>query len=179
MTTYEYLKLGNFGIKLEPESPGNDEIDFLIEVAADIPKKMEDLDNVDPDFLASRCLAAWFTTTGLLTCALGYSGWREVEAQSVLGRLMVNSTTPVTIRKDSVRSIEEYTSSQERYKTALAYVEFYAGMKKGFEAGHYWAKAKEAALNADKKKAGYDVHELQRTQTQELEEQVDSGLSFD
>ena len=92
---------------------------------------------------------------------------------------MVNSTTPVTIRKDSVRSIEEYTSSQERYKTALAYVEFYAGMKKGFEAGHYWAKAKEAALNADKKKAGYDVHELQRTQTQELEEQVDSGLSFD
>jgi hypothetical protein len=180
MNTHEYLKLNQFGIALEPNSPGHHEIDFLIEVASEIPKKMEDLDNIDPAYLASRCLAALFTTNDFYAESLAWSGWREVEAQAVLGRLLIDSAIPVTIRKDSVRSDQQYTSSQEKYKTALAYVEFYAGMKKGFEAGHYWAKAKEAAINADKKKAGYDVHEPQRTPTQESEgKQLKSELTFD
>ena len=180
MTTHEYLKLEQFGIALEPNSPGVHEIDFLVEVASEIPKRMEDLDNMDPGIVASRCLAALFITNDFYAEALAWSGWREVEAQSVLGKLMADSAVPVTIRKDSVRSDNKYTSSQEKYKTALAYVEFYAGMKKGFEAGHYWAKAKEAAINADKKKAGYDVHELSRTQTQESESKSRSSeLTFD
>jgi hypothetical protein len=180
MTTHEYLKLSQFGIALEPNSPGNHEIDFLIEVASEIPKRMEDLDNIAPEAIASRCLAALFRTNELYAEALAWSGWREVEVQAVLGKLLVDSDVPVTIRKDSVRSDQLYRSSQENYKTALAYVEFYAGMKKGFEAGHYWAKAKEAAINADKKSAGYDVHELKRTQTQESGSQSHrSELTFD
>jgi hypothetical protein len=178
MITYDYLKFNSLGIQNEPNSPGYHEIDFLLEVAAMIPKKMEDLENVDPEILASSCLAALFTVSRYHAEALAWCGWREVEAQSILGKLMIASEMQVTIRKDSVRSDQKYVDSQNKFKTAMAYTEFYSGLKKGFEAGHYWARSKEAAANAEMRKSGYDVHEQKNT-IEQKQQQQSSELSFD
>jgi hypothetical protein len=179
MTTHEYLKLNDFGITLEPNSPGYHEIDFLIEVASEIPKKMEDLDDMDPQILASRCLAAMLTTTAFHAEALAWCGWREVEAQTTLGRLMASSQIPVTIRKDAVKADEKYEISQNKYKTASAYVEFYVGMKKGFEAGHYWAREKEKAMNEGMKRSGYDSKDLNKPKIESYENEPSGNLTFD
>ena len=175
MNTHEYLKLAEFGIELEPHSPGHDNIDLLIEVASEIPKQMEDLDNIDPATLASRCLAAKFEADTLYSRAVAWNGWREVAAQSALGKLLIDSETPVTIRKDSVKSDEKYINSQHSLKTATAYVEFYAGMKKGFEAAHYWARSKEEEVSSGTKKSGYEPHENKQKKP---EQEAASDLTY-
>src|ERR1035437_6035232 len=104
---YDYLNFKSLNIEVESNDPGNDDIEFLLEVASEIPKNLLDLDDINPELLATRCLSAVFTSSKLYAFSKLWHGLKERELFGILGKLLSESEEPVTIKKDIAKSNEQ------------------------------------------------------------------------
>ncbi len=165
---YDYLNLKEIDVELNPhQEPGKDDISFLIQVAQQIPKNQQDIDNLEAGQLASYCLAAFQRSGELLSKATLWLGYKKIELDSIYGSLISESERPATITKEISKSDSNYIKAAKEHEKAKSYVEFYTGLMSSFEKGHYWAKSKEQANAIENKMSGYDVHEIKQGGKQE------------
>ncbi len=110
---YDYLNLKEIDIELNPhqQEPGKDDISFLVQVAQQIPKTQQDIDNLEAGQLASYCLAAFQRSGELLSKATLWLGYKKIELDAKYGSLIAESELPVTIKKEVSKSDEGYQRS--------------------------------------------------------------------
>jgi hypothetical protein len=162
-----YLKFDEYEIQTDAKDPGKEDVYFLIKVAKLIPKTPDKLADVDAGLIATYCLAAIQTANVKFSRALMWQRLRKVELDSVLGRLIRDSSkaegdkkVPVTIAEKSAKADPEYEKAATLHGLAESYVEFYKNMLENFRATHYWARAQETEERNENKMGGYEPHEL-------------------
>ena len=162
MNLYEYLNISEYGVELQGENdPGRIVIDEFIDAAEKIPKNIIDY-NINNDELATICLNACYRAEGFLTRAELYRDFKKMNADSVFGKLMVNSSIQVTIRKEALKKEDDYVEALGKLHIAEAYVAYFERIKSAFEKTHYMAKGRETRENQDTKLANYEPHEVIR-----------------
>lgn len=156
---FDYLELADVGsILSEEREPGHDDISYLIEVANQMPKTSEDVEDFAASYLASVSLVAFQRSNELKTRASVYCGNKKVDLDAKFGSLIASSDKAATVTKEISKSNPEYVKLAKELEKARAYVEFYTGLMGQFEKCHYWAKSKEISNNQEMKSSTYEPH---------------------
>ena len=156
---FDYLELKDVGSLLsDSNEPGKDDIAYLLEVASEMPKTQEQVEDFAASYLASVSLVAFQRCNELRTKATVYAGNKKVDLDAKYGSLIASSEKPATITKEISKSNDGYVSLAKELEKAKAYVEFYTGLMGQFEKCHYWAKSKEASNNQEFKSSAYEPH---------------------
>lgn len=176
---FEYLSLNEVDAKLSDGfEPGKDDVSYLIEVAKQMPKTPEEIEDFAASYLASISWQALQRSNELKTRASVYCGYKKVDLDSCYGTLIASSEKPATITKEISKSDEKYVTLAKEHEKAKAYVEFYTGLMKQFEMCHYWAKSKEVSNNQEFKGSSYEAHDTRTSVKSEGEEEfMSSSLS--
>jgi len=172
-----YLGFDSYNITTDANDPGKEDISFLIKVAKLIPKVPEKLNNVDPRLIATYTLAAHAEASENYAKAYLWHAMKKVKLETTLGRLIVNSSGAATVAEKSSKASPEYEEASEMMGLGEAYVKFYLGMIKNFEAAHYWAKEREKMDSSEKKMSGYEPHELNK-KGDGLAEEASADIDF-
>jgi len=154
----KYLGFDSYNIETDAQDPGNDDIAFLVKVAKLIPKQPEKLNDVDPRLIATYTLAAHSEASEKYSKAFLWQAMKKIRLDTTLGKLIVNSTGAATVAEKSAKASSEYELASELSGLGEAYVKFYLGMIKNFEAAHYWAKEREKMEHSENKMSGYEPH---------------------
>ena len=156
---FNYLELQDVGsILSDSNEPGKDDISYLLEVASEMPKTQEQVEDFAASYLASVSLVAFQRCNELKTKATVYCGNKKVDLDAKYGSLIATSEKPATITKEISKSNIDYVTLAKEHEKAKAYVEFYTGLMGQFEKCHYWAKSKEASNNQEFKSSAYEPH---------------------
>ena len=156
---FDYLELQDVGSTLlKGHEPGHDDISYLLEVASQMPKTQEEVEDFAASYLASVSLVAFQRCNELKTKSTVYCGNTKVDLDAKYGSLISQSLKPATITKEISKSDINYVILAKEHEKAKAYVEFYTGLMGQFEKCHYWAKSKEASNNQEFKSSAYEPH---------------------
>ncbi len=172
---FEYLNLQEVDAELSAGfEPGKDDVSYLIDVAKQMPKTPEEIEDFAAAYLASISWQALQRSNELKTRASVYCGYKKVDLDSCYGTLIASSEKPATITKEISKSDKQYVALAKEHEKAKAYVEFYTGLMKQFEMCHYWAKSKEVSNNQEFKGSSYEVHD---TRTSVKSEDGEGGFA--